>query len=205
MMTLTYDTSSYGATSTPEGIVTSRVDSDTFSEQDTHQNQQQQESAIQNEHSDSGADADADIVSQDELAARKRARCKKITIALIFVGLIVFIIVDSLTNRYVATGIQSFLQWLENNPVAGLFGFMAVYFLATVLFVPGSILTLGAGFVFASSFGLGFGVLLATISVFLGAAAGDITAFLLGRYLLRDWVQGWTVKYPIFKAIDKGL
>lgn len=48
-------------------------------------------------------------------------------------------------------------------------------------------------------------MLLATISVFLGAAAGDITAFLLGRYLLRDWVQGWTVKYPIFKAIDKAL
>lgn len=73
-----------------------------------------------------------------------------------------------------------------------------------MLFVPGSILTLGAGFVFANAFGLGWGVLLATVAVFCGAVAGDLTAFLLGRYLLRDWVMGWTDKYKLFKAIDKG-
>lgn len=176
----------------PRPDMSTAQSSDEFSEQDA-QHQHQNESAIQNE------------ATPEELAAAKRARWKKISIGLVFVCLIVFIIADSLTNRYVATGIQSFLQWFEDNPVAGLFVFMAVYFLATVLFVPGSILTLGAGFVFANAFGLGWGVLLATVSVFTGATAGDITAFLLGRYLLRDWVQGWTVKYPIFKAIDKAL
>lgn len=73
-----------------------------------------------------------------------------------------------------------------------------------MIFFPGSVLSLGAGFVFANAFGLGWGVLLATVAVFCGAVAGDLTAFLLGRYLLRDWVVGWTDKYKLFKAIDKG-
>merc|ERR1712232_416881 len=76
---------------------------------------------------------------------------------------------------------------------------------ATVLFVPGSILTLGAGFVFANAFGLGIGILLGTLSVFFGASAGAILAFLFGRYLLRDWVKGLTKNYAIFEALDAAL
>merc|ERR1712038_548869 len=77
--------------------------------------------------------------------------------------------------------------------------------IATVLFIPGSILTLGAGFVFANAFGLGVGVLLGTLSVFLGASAGATIAFLFGRYLFRDSVQGLTKKYAIFEALDAAL
>ena len=74
-----------------------------------------------------------------------------------------------------------------------------------MLFIPGSILTLGSGFIFANVFGLGVGVLMATIAVFIGASAGAIVAFLLGRYLLRDWVKTLTTKYPVFEAIDTAL
>jgi uncharacterized membrane protein YdjX (TVP38/TMEM64 family) len=66
------------------------------------------------------------------------------------------------------------------------------------------LLTLGSGFVFANAFGLGPGILLATIAVFFGASSGATVAFLLGRYLLRDWVSNLTKKYPIFLAIDSG-
>ena len=176
----------------------STSDSDRFSEQDT---------------GDAGRDAitfsgeDDHNVDEDPeaAAARTKARMKKIVIGLILLAIVIYIIVDSTSSQYVAQGIQIFLKWFEDNPVAGLFAFMGVYFLATVLFVPGSILTLGAGFVFANAFGLGWGVLLATVAVFCGAVAGDLTAFLLGRYLLRDWVMGWTDKYKLFKAIDKAL
>jgi uncharacterized membrane protein YdjX (TVP38/TMEM64 family) len=82
---------------------------------------------------------------------------------------------------------------------------LAVYFLATVLFIPASLLTLGAGFVFASAFGLGGGIALATLAVFIGACLGAIASFLLGRYLLRDFVQRLTKKYTIFKALDAAL
>ena len=43
-----------------------------------------------------------------------------------------------------------------------------------VLFIPGSILTLGCGFIFANVFGLGLGVVLASIAVFIGASSGAI-------------------------------
>jgi len=77
--------------------------------------------------------------------------------------------------------------------------------ICTVLFIPGSILTLGSGFIFANVFGLGYGVILATVAVFIGASAGAIVAFLLGRYLLRDWVKTLTTKYPLFEAVDTAL
>ena len=51
---------------------------------------------------------------------------------------------------------------------------MGVYFIATVCFVPGSILTLGIGFVLGKAVGLGPGVALATATVFVGASAGAI-------------------------------
>ncbi|KAL3912485.1 MAG: hypothetical protein SGARI_001131 [Bacillariaceae sp.] len=83
---------------------------------------------------------------------------------------------------------------------------MLVYFVATVLFVPGTILTLGAGFVFSASFGsLGVGILLGVIAVFLGASAGATVSFLLGRYLLRDGVLKLSKKYKVFEALDRAM
>jgi len=135
----------------------------------------------------------------------KQRRIKKIIIAIVLLGFIAFVIADSLTNQYIKAGIDIFLKWIENNPLPGVFAFMGVYFIATVLFIPGSILTLGSGFIFANVFGLGFGVLLASVAVFIGASAGAIVAFLLGRYLLRDWVKTLTTKYPLFEAVDTAL
>jgi len=136
---------------------------------------------------------------------QKQRRIKKIVLAVILIGFIGFVIADSLTNQYIKAGIDIFLKWIENNPIPGVFAFMGVYFIATVLFIPGSILTLGSGFIFANVFGLGFGVLLASLAVFIGASAGAIVAFLLGRYLLRDWVKTLTTKYPLFEAVDTAL
>lgn len=137
-----------------------------------------------------------------------RSGCyKKIIVGLILVGFIVFVIVDTQTNNYVRTGIVNFLEWIENNTVAGVFCFVAVYFLATIFFVPGSILTLGAGFVFSAALdSLGWGVLLGTAAVWVGASLGAIAAFILGRYLLRESIAiKLNEKYPIFKAIDNAF
>ena len=80
-----------------------------------------------------------------------------------------------------------------------------MYFLATILFVPGSILTLGAGFAFSAALGLGWGVVLGSASVFVGAALGAIAAFLLARFLLREQVRKLTKRYALFEAIDAAL
>ena len=75
--------------------------------------------------------------------------------------------------------------------------FVLLYVAATVLFLPGSILTLGAGVVF----GLARGAVIVSISATLGATA----AFLVGRYLARDWVAGKIEGHPKFKAIDEAV
>lgn len=130
----------------------------------------------------------------------------KIFLGILLLSIIIFVIVDSVTNKYIITGFQNFLQWIESNLLAGVFAFVAVYFVATVLFVPGSILTLGSGFVFGKAVGLGPGVAMATAAVFIGASLGAIVAFLLGRYLLKDWVGRRLVeKYPIIKALDEAF
>lgn len=149
-----------------------------------------------------------DEIPHDSDVQEVQARCggKKNIVALILVAFIVFVILDSTIGEgWIRDGVNIFLQWIEENPVPGLFVFIVVYFVATVLFVPGSILTLGAGFVFANAFGLGAGMLLGTLSVFFGASAGAIAAFLLGRFLLRGWVSGLTEKYSIFGALDSAL
>lgn len=144
-------------------------------------------------------------ISEEEMKLRKWNRNKKIIIGVLLVAFIIFVIVDSTTTGYLRSGINTALQWIEQNAVAGMFVFMVVYFAATVLFIPGSILTLGAGFVFANAFGLGVGLLIGTLSVFVGASAGAIASFLLGRFLLRDWVKGLAGKYAVFEALDIAL
>lgn len=153
---------------------------------------------------DAEAQHEEEVITEEELKDRRWKCNRKIFLGLILLGFIIFVVVDSTTTGYLRTGINNFLKWIEDNAVAGMFAFMLVYFAATILFIPGSILTLGAGFVFAKAFGLGVGLVIATLSVFIGASLGAIVAFLLGRYLLRDWVKGLANRYTIFQALDIG-
>jgi uncharacterized membrane protein YdjX (TVP38/TMEM64 family) len=75
--------------------------------------------------------------------------------------------------------------------------FGAAYFVAAVLFVPGSALTLAAGVIF----GLGVGT--ATVSVSSTAAAG--ASFLIARYLARERVCRMAETNRTFGAIDKAI
>lgn len=130
----------------------------------------------------------------------------KLLVAGALVTFIAFVIFDSTIGQgWVGETVNSFLEWIEANPVPGIFVFILVYFVATILFIPGSLLTLGAGFVFANAFGLGPGLLLGTLAVFFGASAGAILSFIIGRFLLRGWVSRLTKKYTIFEALDKAL
>mmetsp|Transcript_828 Transcript_828/g.1896 ORF Transcript_828/g.1896 Transcript_828/m.1896 type:complete len:306 (-) Transcript_828:192-1109(-) len=146
--------------------------------------------------------------AEEEEQPKDRSGCyKKLLVGLVLLGFIVFVIVDTQTNNYVRNGIVAFLEWIENNTVAGVFCFVAVYFLATIFFVPGSILTLGAGFVFSKALdSLGWGVLLGTCAVWVGASLGAIAAFVLGRYLFRDAIAlRLNAKYPVFQALENAL
>lgn len=71
------------------------------------------------------------------------------------------------------------------------------YIVCTVLFIPGSALTLGAG----GLFGLQTGFLV----VLVGANIGALCAFLLSRTLLRQKVAGWAERNPKFKSLDRAI
>ena len=71
--------------------------------------------------------------------------------------------------------------WVAAAGAAGPLVFMAVYAAATVLFLPGSLLTLAGGALFGPVWG--------TLYNLTGAALGAALAFLIARYLAADWVQ----------------
>lgn len=89
------------------------------------------------------------------------------------------------------------LQGLQDQGWRAGIGFIGLYTLATVIGVPGSVLTLGAGAL--------FGLLWGTVYVFIGATLGAIAAFLLARYLLRDWIYQKIAQHPSFIAFDQTL
>jgi len=75
-------------------------------------------------------------------------------------------------------------QWVQDAGAAGPVVFMLVYALATVFFLPGSVLTLAGGAL--------FGPLWGTLYNLTGATLGAIMAFLVARYLASDWVANKT-------------
>lgn len=85
------------------------------------------------------------------------------------------------------------LAWTAATGASGQAVFVALYVLACVAFLPGSILTLGAG----AAFGLWKGFLLVSAGSTLGACA----AFLIGRHLLRERISRRMEKVPAFAAI----
>ena len=83
--------------------------------------------------------------------------------------------------------------WAEHHRYAAGGLLIVAYTVATVLAVPGTILTLGAGFVF----GLALGVPLVSAGSLLGA----IAAFLVGRFLVGGWVVARVARSPRLQAL----
>lgn len=93
--------------------------------------------------------------------------------------------------------LQAALIWTRDLGPWGAVAFIGIYIMATVLFVPGSLLTLGAGVI--------YGVAKGSLFVFLGASLGATIAFLIGRYLARNWVSKQIQSNTKFQAIDQAI
>lgn len=81
----------------------------------------------------------------------------------------------------VAEWLTGLVRWIEANRNIAWIVFIGAYVAATVLMIPGSILTVAAGYV--------FGVLYGTALVSVASTLGATAAFLVGRYLGRGWVR----------------
>ncbi len=89
------------------------------------------------------------------------------------------------------------LLWVENLGWLAPIAFVVIYNVATLLFIPGSLLTLKGGCL--------FGLLWGSIYVLIAATIGATFAFLVGRYVSRDWVCKQIGNKPKFQVIDKAV
>ena len=120
--------------------------------------------------------------------------------------LITLIVLVIIFNEWVGNTIETFLEWLRENPVVGTISLSLIYIVATLIFIPGSLLTLGAGVALQAALdNTGLAILIGTLGVWTGAWIGSNLAMLLGRYLFRDSAAKLAQKYRVINAIDKVL
>ena len=89
------------------------------------------------------------------------------------------------------------LTWTQSLGAWGPIFVAIFYVFAAVFFLPGSVLTLGAGFLFGVQVGL--------LSAWAGATLGACAAFLVGRTVARDWISQKVAKNPRFAAVDEAV
>ncbi|MEM7219836.1 MAG: TVP38/TMEM64 family protein [Pseudomonadota bacterium] len=97
----------------------------------------------------------------------------------------------------VAEWITALLAWVDANRTFSWAVFVVVYIAATVLLLPGSLLTLAAGFLFGVPFGYAL--------VAVGSVVGASCAFLLGRTFARDWIKQRIAGNARFAALDAAV
>ena len=108
---------------------------------------------------------------------------------LLIIGIIIVI------AAIVSSGLLSFvnLEWLkdnqqhlatyvDDNPVTSQLYFVLIYFLMAALSIPGAVLMTLAG-------GALFGIAVGSVLVVTAASVGATMAFLISRYLLRDFIR----------------
>jgi uncharacterized membrane protein YdjX (TVP38/TMEM64 family) len=102
-----------------------------------------------------------------------------------------------LLGRYAGGHLPAFSVWVQSQGAWGVLAFVLGYAVATVAFVPGSLLTLAGGAIFGFAAG--------TAYVFAGAVLGSSAAFLVARYVARPAVERRLARDPRFERIDAAV
>ena len=93
--------------------------------------------------------------------------------------------------------LKATLTWIGDLGPWGPIAFIAIYIVCTILFIPGSVLTLGSGILFGVAYG--------SIYVSIASTIGATFSFLIGRYLARDAIQRKVEGNAKFAAIDAAV
>lgn len=120
--------------------------------------------------------------------------------------LLVIIILIAVFRAQVAAGTSAFLEWIREHPYGGPLVFILAYIIATIFWIPGSLLTLGAGWAFQQAYKQTWlAIIVGSLSVWIGAEIGSTLAMILGRYLFRSSVASLAKKYKLMSALDKAI
>lgn len=120
------------------------------------------------------------------------ARARKVV-----AGLVPLVALAAIFLLPVTTWALRLVEAIRGSGVMGVALFAIAYVAATVLLLPGSILTAGAGFA--------YGPLRGTLLVSPVSVLAATSAFLLGRTVLRDWIARRTRGNPRYAAIDEAV
>jgi uncharacterized membrane protein YdjX (TVP38/TMEM64 family) len=93
--------------------------------------------------------------------------------------------------------VPQFAEWVDGLGFWGPFAFVLGYIVATLAFIPGSVLTLAAGAIFGLAEG--------TLYVFVAATVGATLAFLVARHAARRLVEKRIEGDARFAAIDRAV
>lgn len=119
-------------------------------------------------------------------------------LGLVLVGTIAVVAIALVVRSPQSTeAIASATEWARDSGAVGIIAFVGAYVIATVLLLPGSVLTVAAGF----TYGLGWGIVLVAPTAVLSATA----AFLCGRTLARARVIRRFGANRRFQAIDRAV
>lgn len=122
---------------------------------------------------------------------------KGLIVKLVIVAAVIVALVAGSRFLHIQELLSKALEWVSGLGMWGPVIFIVIYILACVLFIPGAILTLGAGVI--------FGVIKGSIIVSISATLGATAAFLVGRYLAREWVARKIEGNAKFKSIDEAV
>jgi uncharacterized membrane protein YdjX (TVP38/TMEM64 family) len=133
--------------------------------------------------------------SEQSLSSNQQ-RDRKIT-KVIVLGIIILGLITGTIFLPVKDWLIKSLEWTQGLGFWGYVFVAAFYIVACVLLLPGSILTLGAGFIFK--------VVRGSITVSIGSTLGACAAFLVGRTVARKWIAAKVAKNEKFAAIDEAV
>jgi len=142
----------------------------------------------------------------DRISPRhRRIICRSIIITFMIIT-ITFTLLDLLIlHKYLHVWLDDTLAWLQLHPVSGGLAFIGIFLLASLCFFPVALLSLGAGFVYIELYGLGLGIFVAFIVCYFGCILGAAVCFARSRYLMRQLIERFSVRYPIVRAVDKAF
>ena len=122
-----------------------------------------------------------------------KGRNKRLKALLLIGG--IFLLFALSTYLDVGQKLRELQGWFQQQGDWGPAYFVLAYIIATVLAIPGTALTVVAGVVFGAFWG--------AIYVSIGATIGAALAFLIARYLGRDFVESWLGDSRKFQELDR--
>ncbi|KAI9339287.1 snare associated Golgi protein-domain-containing protein [Obelidium mucronatum] len=119
-------------------------------------------------------------------------------IALIAISLILIALWKAGAVQTIKATIISMLEYIDKHKSFGSILFVFLFGVITCLLLPASLSTMAAGVIFKP-------VPLGVVLVLLGSQLGLVLSYVLGRTVLRPYVENYKKKSPFMKALDKAL